>query len=364
MKKLTALLIMASMIVAFPQMISATSNSVATGEKEKTLLEIANDNNYVVYAVKAGNIQIDNDIITFSDVNHKEYEVLYQIDNKTLMPDYFPEGAADFEWFKARKAPYLDICIPASIDLSKMKNQIVHVDGICSFAVNVEEITSLKSDVTETDDKTIDTTSASAITLSDGEKAQLKSLKILEGDTNGDLRLNALVTRAETCKMICAMLGLLKGNGAGNTHTFPDVTGDNWAYNYILTTKNLGIICGDENGLFRPDENISNQDVIKMIVSCLGYEPMADANGGYPDGYISIATSNHLINRLNISAEKAATRNDIAIIIYRALDAPLMVQTGFGTELTYEIMDGKNENALQTLRQRLTDVNLAPSTND
>ncbi len=206
---------------------------------------------------------------------------------------------------------------------------------------------------------------ANAVT--DEEKADLKELGIMVGDENGDLRLDDNITRAEVIKMICVAGNIRIENQdkftfsveaeTQSVYKYPDVSDNHWAYQYIKSAKAYGIIEGDENGNFNPENNVTNEEVIKMVVALLGYSPMAETRGGYPAGYTAAATQIGLTTDMQFEVDAPAIRRDVAKIIYKALDTPLMVQSGmnFSTqEAEYKIMDGKNGVDLITLRKNIS----------
>ncbi|MBR3933678.1 MAG: S-layer homology domain-containing protein [Clostridia bacterium] len=202
-------------------------------------------------------------------------------------------------------------------------------------------------------------TSAKEIKVTDAIKNDLFNYEIMIGDENGDLRLKDNITRAEFCKMICVTQGFKDGETLKNTvvENFYDVDQNHWAYDYIQTARGLGLIEGVGNGYFNPDESITVQDSIKIIVTTLGYKPKAEKEG-YPNGYINIAEEIGLINKADFVLNNYATREEVAYLIYTSLDIPLLFQTAFGKECEYTVMDGSDGTPLVTVRNRFLDVNI------
>lgn len=177
--------------------------------------------------------------------------------------------------------------------------------------------------------------------------ADLKKYNIFSGDADGNLRLEDSITRAEAAKMICTILCY---PADAKESSFPDVAPGHWAVGYIETAKNAGIVSGDESGNFRPSDPVTNEEYLKMIVSALGFNPMAEARGGYPAGYVTIAHTYGLTKDMQFEVGVPAKRGDVAVITHRAIDMPIMQQTGFGSQVEYSVMDGKNNTDLLTLR--------------
>ncbi len=167
--------------------------------------------------------------------------------------------------------------------------------------------------------------SAAAAFAAEPDARQLEDLKkfnIMVGDKNGDLHLDSNITRAEAVKMVVAMCG---GKDLDDSYpknpVFEDVTEYHWAYDYIKYAKGW-LINGYEDGYFYPDDAITNEELVKLIVCALGFEPMAESRGGWPAGYIAAGSSCGITKDLMLKIGEAATRGDAAIMIYRALDAP------------------------------------------
>jgi len=194
---------------------------------------------------------------------------------------------------------------------------------------------------------------ADGIQLTDAQKEDLYNLGIMTGDENGDLRLNDNITRAEAAKMICVAGNINLPSNTGEK-IFDDVAADHWAYQYIYAAKENKIINGDGNGNFNPENNVTNEEIVKMIVCLLGYGEMAEQQSGYPAGYTATASRIGITSNLNLKTKTPATRNDVAIMISNALDTPIMVEKSEGEEendnTVYIILDGKNGIPFSSIR--------------
>lgn len=192
---------------------------------------------------------------------------------------------------------------------------------------------------------------ADEIQLKDAQKDDLYNLGIMTGDENGDLRLNDNITRAEAAKMICVAGNIyLQTNNGENI--FDDVAADHWAYKYIYAAKENKIINGDGNGNFNPENNIINEEIVKMIVCLLGYREMAEQRSGYPAGYTSTAAKIGITSNLNLKTKTPATRNDVAIMICNALDVPIMAEKREDEDdnTVYVVLDGKEGIPFSSIR--------------
>jgi len=178
----------------------------------------------------------------------------------------------------------------------------------------------------------------------------LSSLSILTGYEDGSFKPDGDITRAEFATVVCRALGA-KVSGSAVTG-FTDVPADHWASAYIAYCAGAGIVNGMGDGTFAPSANVTVEQAVKMLVVALGYEPMAAAKGGYPTGYMVIANTNDITVGVGTAQSAPATRADVATLVFNALDVPMMEQTGFGTQTSYEVLDG-SDNRYKTLLSQL-----------
>ena len=181
----------------------------------------------------------------------------------------------------------------------------------------------------------------------------LSNLGILTGDDQDgdgvmDFRPNDTITRAEVAAIVCRVQNL---NNLAQTGTqFTDVTSSHWASGYVAQAAGKGIINGNGDGTFAPEANVKFQDVVKMFVRTIGYEPYVNANGGYPSGDLAAANRYGVLDGVIQSGNEAeATRGQVAQIAFNALDTPLMDRQTYGADEEWVIFNGKNGNEFQSL---------------
>lgn len=169
----------------------------------------------------------------------------------------------------------------------------------------------------------------------------LGALGIMVGDAeNGAFRPKDNIIRSEMAKVAVYSVGLEDVVKSSNVPTkFPDVASNHWANGAINVAEQQRMVIGDSEGTFRPDDAVLLQEAITIIVRAMGYEPAAEDKGGYPTGYLYIASQNQLLRGLAGSAAMPATRGDIAQLVFNALTVNLMEQVGFGTSVKYEVVD-------------------------
>ncbi|MCX7714960.1 MAG: S-layer homology domain-containing protein [Clostridia bacterium] len=169
----------------------------------------------------------------------------------------------------------------------------------------------------------------------------LSALGIMVGDAGtGLFRPDDTIKRSEFAKIAVTSLGLEEVAAATNSSTpFPDVVQGHWATGYINVAASQGIVIGDPDGNFRPDDSITYAEAMTIMVRVLGYEPIAQVKGGFPSGYVVTASDNGLNKNVTGSTNEPISRGNVAYITYNALTAKMMEQTGFGSNLSYEVVD-------------------------
>lgn len=145
----------------------------------------------------------------------------------------------------------------------------------------------------------------------------LKAAGLINGYSNGTFKPNNTITRAEVCTMIVNTLEnphiiSIKGN------TFKDVS-NHWAYDSVAKAKNMGLINGVNENEFAPNENITDEQIVKILVNLLGYGKNAPYLGGYPKGYLNIADDLGLLKGINVRIGNQTDRGTVTKMLYNAL---------------------------------------------
>ncbi len=153
----------------------------------------------------------------------------------------------------------------------------------------------------------------------------LVALGLLKGYEDNTFRPDNTITRAEFATVITRMLGLENVvAGASAANVFSDMkvgSSEHWASGYIKIAYDLGIILGMGDGTFAPDNPVTYEQVVKMLVCALGYEAAATELGGWPDGYIAQGDSLGILKGLAVEkTSMSASRAMVAQLLYNALD--------------------------------------------
>ncbi len=145
----------------------------------------------------------------------------------------------------------------------------------------------------------------------------LKVCGILSGYPDGRFQPYSEISRAEVCAMIISTIAD-KDDISVNSH-FNDVPTNHWAFDYIGKAKAIGIINGVDSYNFAPDDDITDEQLIKILVCLLGYGKNAPYIGGYPNGYIEIASDIGLLDNAGYQVGNKTNRGTVAQIIFNAL---------------------------------------------
>lgn len=186
---------------------------------------------------------------------------------------------------------------------------------------------------------------------------ELSALDVISGYDDGTFGPDKLVTRAEITKMIVDALAERSSAEASTESTkFADVSADHWAKGYINQGVADGFIAGMSDTEFDPDANVTYVQAQKMLVSAIGYETYAQAQGGWPIGYKTYAASLDITKGISgIKDSTELTRAQVAQMIDNAMDAPLCVIASWKPEWNgtktpnLEVRDGKEGRAYETL---------------
>lgn len=186
---------------------------------------------------------------------------------------------------------------------------------------------------------------------------ELSALDVISGYDDGTFGPDKLVTRAEITKMIVDALAERSSAEASTESTkFADVSADHWAKGYINQGVADGFIAGMSDTEFDPDANVTYVQAQKMLVSAIGYETYAQAQGGWPIGYKTYAASLDITKGISgIKDSTELTRAQVAQMIDNAMDTPLCVIANWKPEWNgtktpnLEVRDGKEGRAYETL---------------
>lgn len=118
-------------------------------------------------------------------------------------------------------------------------------------------------------------------------------------------------------------------NSIAQSEVFSDLTEAEWARESILSLCDKGIISGYSNKTFRPNNNVTRAEFLKMTVMLFGIKAADGAENKFEDvkktdwhyDYVYAALSNGIVDGVSETAfnpDGLITRQDMAVILYRA----------------------------------------------
>lgn len=156
---------------------------------------------------------------------------------------------------------------------------------------------------------------------------------VINGYEDGTFKPENTITRAEFSKLLAVASAPRGTQFNAVATTFSDVADSSsssaWAIPYIAYAVGTGAINGYEDGTFRPTNNVTYGEAIKMIVCTLGYEPVIDKTlTPWYQGYIDVSNQIGLSKNAVALGDTPAPRALVAQLIYNMLDCKPLVQTG------------------------------------
>ena len=109
---------------------------------------------------------------------------------------------------------------------------------------------------------------------------------------------------------------------------FADVVTSHWAYQSVVALAELDIVSGFEDGSFRPDENVTREQFIKMLVEAFGfYDETAECNfsdvskDAWYYKYVASAFAGNITKGQGtiFGSGNSITREDAAVLIHRVM---------------------------------------------
>lgn len=154
----------------------------------------------------------------------------------------------------------------------------------------------------------------------------LQEMGIIEGYEDGELHLERTLTRAEFTKMFVD--AFLTDTDEKNTDIkFTDVPNDYWGSKYISKAVDAGVISGFEDGTFRPEETVTYEQAVKMIVSYL-----EKGSKTYPEGYVISAVDKGITDSVTALIGEDITRGDAVYLIDNTINYQEDIKTAEADE--------------------------------
>lgn len=194
---------------------------------------------------------------------------------------------------------------------------------VCMLLVSLA-VPAAAADETETPAETAEPTASVSFSDVQGLECQqaveaLTSMGIIGGYPDGTYQPDRTINRAEMAQMVITALGYNDGGLAVYAGTLSDTAG-HWAENVVAYAQKIGVIKGDSEGTFRPEDAISYDEAATILVRALGYDE-SELEGTWPLNCVQKA--NELGIPTGEAGSEGATRGDVAMMLYAAMQLPI-----------------------------------------
>ena len=171
------------------------------------------------------------------------------------------------------------------------------------------------------------------VTSEDNQEAieVLEAVGIMIGDENGDFNPDQNVTRNE---MAVVMSNLMAYNVATYRDTSPFTDVPSWAEPYVAACYTNGITAGTSDTTYGGSESVTTAQAALMVMKALGYFQYASDFGN--DWQLSTAAQGNridLFTDVDSGLKETMTRNDVAQLVLNALEAGT-VEADAGSSIT------------------------------
>lgn len=174
----------------------------------------------------------------------------------------------------------------------------------------------------------------------------LVDLTLLSGDGDGNFRPEDPITRAETAKLI-ARLCCDEPESEGWAE-FAD-TADSWAKDYIAYCASRGIV-GGSGGYFRPQDNVTAQELAKMLLVTLGFDAAAYTGAQWAENVNADARENGIYHGFTGRSAEPISRDDACLLIYNAMQCPAIDGYNADGSVRYVLDDLLNRKTFLEVR--------------
>ena len=182
----------------------------------------------------------------------------------------------------------------------------------------------------------------------------LSGLGVIGGYPDGTFKPANIVTRAEMATMIVNCLGIPVSGGSATK--FSDVPKTHWASGYIAYAASVGFVAGYPDGTFKPEQQVSCNEALTMIIASLGYT-LDSLNGEYPGAFVNKAKGLGILDTCRKTGTVGAERSDIACYLHDALTAELGVVNKDGEFVSNYEQSGKTQHDNYLVRLGATPYN-------
>jgi hypothetical protein len=152
---------------------------------------------------------------------------------------------------------------------------------------------------------------------------RLSVLGIMGGNDKGMFMPDDMLTREQFAKIIVVASGLESdANALKGSTVFADIPLNAWSSGYINVALNKGFITGMPDGKFHPDDKVTFAQACTVLVKALGYMDQ-DLKGYWPNNYIEKAKTLNLVDGVALGKNDGLPRWAAAVMINSLLSTAI-----------------------------------------
>lgn len=200
--------------------------------------------------------------------------------------------------------------------------------------------------------------SAAALSFSDAnlaqnsdEMAMLVDLGLISGYQDGTIGPRQPISRQEIAKLCSQISGELTTAASCRLPMSVRTAG---RAPYIEDCYAKGIISGSSDGLFRPNDEVTAQELVKMLLVCIGIEDSGFTGANWAERVNATASSLGIYDGYYASPTKPLTRDEACLLIYNALQCDAVADYDETGAPVYHLDDLRNPQTLLEYRFGVT----------
>ncbi len=181
------------------------------------------------------------------------------------------------------------------------------------------------------------------------EAGFLAAMGMLPDNVNFD----AEMTREEAAVLLCKMLAREDLAGSySNVSYYEDVSVYSPNVGYINVVTNEGLFSGRSERIFAPKDAITYAELSKLLVTSVGYSIAAERKGGYPDGYLGVASQLKIVSNISYSGNSPVKWGDAVKMVYETLYVDVLSSDSYSNSGNISVEKTEGQNLL-TLYHKL-----------
>lgn len=187
-----------------------------------------------------------------------------------------------------------------------------------------------------------------------GAAKRLIALGIIQGKGEGNIASKDNITRAEVTAIILRARGIQSGNYA-MTKSFDDVSETAWYAKDLAIAKEMNLVYGVGGNKFAPEKNVTNAELITILIRALNYEKTTDDKVSYPVFHITKAQEAGILKDMTSDINAVSKREDMFTLIDNALNSKVLEPNAFGVYAPSDLTMMEKFLGLKTYKVQIVD---------